>query len=290
MGSLIRVFVVRRNIPDVGNKAAVFPLQLLGFDVDVVNSVHFSNHTGYTNGWEGDVLKGEQLRAILDGLDRNGLLSSVGHVLTGYIGSISFLEAVLDVINTIRMKHKVRFVCDPVLGDKGEFYVPKELVQVYREKVIPIADVLTPNQFEVEQLTGIDVKTLNDAKMACQALHDMGPSLIFITSCEFSEREMSILASQRRENEIQLWHIACPILAGHFTGTGDLCASLLLAHTARDPDNLPAAMEKVINTMFAVIERTSKNGGDSVQSRELRLVQSKLDIENPPQRFKAERI
>ena len=132
----------------MGNKSAVFPLQLLGFDVDVVNSVQFSNHTGYPNGWEGDVLAGDELRALVNGLQRNHLLDHTGHVLTGYIGSASFLEAVLEVVQTLRAKSagKVRFVCDPVLGDRGEFYVPKELVVLYREKVLPLADVVTPNE------------------------------------------------------------------------------------------------------------------------------------------------
>jgi len=82
----------------VGNKAAVFPLQLLGFDVDVINSVQFSNHTGYQKSWEGDVLNGEQLGSLLDGLERNELLRNTGHLLTGYIGSESFLRVVIKVI------------------------------------------------------------------------------------------------------------------------------------------------------------------------------------------------
>lgn len=134
----------------MGNKSAVFPLQLLGFDVDVVNSVHFSNHTGYAGGWEGDVLGGDQLRAIMAGLERNGLLSGIGHVLTGYIGSETFLEAVLDVVQTLRSAGEtVRFVCDPVLGDLGKFYVPKQLVGLYRDRVLPLADVVTPNQVRI---------------------------------------------------------------------------------------------------------------------------------------------
>ena len=82
----------------------MFPLQLLGFDVDVINSVHFSNHTGYQGGWTGDVLNGDQLRSILDGLEKNGLLHDVSHLLTGYIGSASFLEAVMDVLKTLRQR------------------------------------------------------------------------------------------------------------------------------------------------------------------------------------------
>jgi pyridoxine kinase len=260
----------------------------------VVNSVHFSNHTGYKEGFEGDVLKGDQLRAIMAGLKRNELLQDIGHVLTGYIGSESFLEAVLEVIKTVREQNgsKIRFVCDPVLGDKGQFYVPIELVRLYREKVIPLADVLTPNQFEVEQLTGIEIKTMEDAKRACHQLHEMGPSLVFITSMELGTDTMAILASERsaHTSTTTAWRIDCPILPGHFTGTGDLCAALLLAHTAREATNIPAVMEKVINTMFAVLERTLESAGDTVKSRELKLIQSKDIIEDPPQRFKAERI
>lgn len=279
----------------VGNKAAVFPLQLLGFDVDVINSVHFSNHTGYSGGVEGDVLNGNQLRQVLHGLEKNCLLKNVGHLLTGYIGSESFLEAVLDVLRTVRKANAhVRFVCDPVLGDGGSFYVPKELVSVYREKVIPLADVVTPNQFEVEQLTGISVKTIEDAQAACQKLHTMGPKLVFITSMILSadESSIAILASQRQDDgQDEVWRIDSPVLPGVFTGTGDLCTALLLGHTAKDPSNLATAMERVSNTMFAVIKRTTEDSSaDCTASRELRLVQSKHDIENPPATFQAYRI
>jgi len=277
----------------VGNKAAVFPLQLLGFDVDVVNSVHFSNHTGYAQGVEGDVLQGEQLVQILKGLERNGLLQNVGHLLTGYIGSESFLQQVIHVLTTLRKHRKVRFVCDPVLGDAGQFYVPRELVQLYRDDVIPLANVVTPNQFEVEQLTGIAVKTIQDALKACAALHKMGPDLVFITSIVLEgDDSIAILASQQSsDGTTQAWRVDSPLLPGQYTGTGDLCAALLLGHTALIDNDLPAAMEKVANTMFAIIQRTHKSSGDgSVASRELKLIQSKNDIENPPGSFKAYQI
>lgn len=133
----------------VGNKAAVFPLQLLGFDVDVINSVQFSNHTGYPSGWEGEVLDGTMLEKLVDGMDRNGLLSAfdgddldsgrIGHVLTGYIGSESFLRAVVNVVKKLKgLNPKCRYICDPVLGDMGRFYVPKELVEIYKSDVLPV--------------------------------------------------------------------------------------------------------------------------------------------------------
>ena len=305
-------------LEDVGNKAAVFPLQLLGFDVDFVNSVHFSNHTGYENGLTGDVLQGDQLRDILHGLNNNSLLEDVGYLLTGYIGSTSFLKAVLEVVDKLRSSADgVRYICDPVLGDDGKFYVPPELVQVYKESLIPLADVVTPNQFEVEQLTGISVTTMEDARKACKVLHSMGPSIVFITSVIFEKdsastidasttAEITIIGSRRwsqregaKDNKSdpkrididgdEVWRIDCPLLPGSYTGTGDLTAALLCGHLAGNgfDKDLSIPMEKVVNTMFVVIQRTKSFSGVSAKSKELKLIQSKYDIENPPATYQA---
>lgn len=298
----------------VGNRAAVFPLQLLGFDVDFINSVHFSCHTGYQHFPHGQVMNGDELRTILEGLEKNGLIGNdgedggdndqaIGSVLTGYIGSTSFLEAVLDVLGTVRKYNpEARFLCDPVMGDDGEFYVPKELVEVYKTVVIPKADVVTPNQFETEQLTGIKVETTEDARRACEALHEMGPSVVFMTSAILKEGDnnkgsdddaddkiITIIASKRSkvDGKQQLWRIDCPKIPGSYTGTGDVTASLLLGHLESHPDDLPLVMEKVINTMYLLIQRTHNGKGKTVRSKELRLIQSKDIIENPPSTFKA---
>jgi pyridoxine kinase len=186
----------------VGNKAAVFPLQLLGFDVDIINSVQFSNHTGYPFGFEGEVLDGSRLLKLIDGMERNGLLSSysddvcctsrIGNILTGYIGSESFLNAVVSVVQKLKgLNPKCRYVCDPVLGDNNEFYVPRELVGIYQREVLPLADVITPNQFEIEQLTGIAIRSVQDAQRACCVLHNMGVNLVLITSIVFPASDES---------------------------------------------------------------------------------------------------
>jgi pyridoxine kinase len=298
----------------VGNKSATFPLQLLQFDVDVINSVHFSNHTGHPCGFEGDVLQGDQLRSILKGLQRNGLLEGIGHLLTGYIGSESFLRAVLDVLKTLRSRNNgvCRYVCDPVLGDydgegeEGRFYCPPQLADIFRDEVLPLANVVTPNRFEAEQLTGIKIRTLADAQSACKTLHDLGPELVFITSAIFDgkgdheeaidskeEKLMTILASKRTSSgdakRDEIWRIDSPIIDGTYTGTGDLCAALLLAWTEKE-SNLQTAMEKVAGTMYSVIKATSECSGKTVASRELRLIQSKNLIENPPALFTASRV
>jgi pyridoxine kinase len=317
--SLQRVLSIQSHVVHgyVGNKAAVFPLQLLGLDVDFINSVQFSSHTGYAHFPYGQVLNDTQLLTLLEGLETNHLLENVGFLLTGYIGSMAFLRAVaLDVFQTAkRCNPQLQFVCDPVMGDHGKFYVPPELAQVYREEVIPLADVVTPNQFEVEQLTGIRISSLDDAKHACAKLHSMGPGIVFLTSIVLDDYPgvISIIASSKTEitnnsndksatTEYEHWKIDCPKIPGSFTGTGDVTAALLLGHLAKSrPDNnnnnnnprsdvLKHAMEKVINTMYELIERTYLAQGDTVQSRELQLIQSKDIIECPPTRFHAVRL
>ena len=295
----------------VGNKAAVFPLQLLGYDVDFINSVHFSCHTGYQHFPHGEIMDGTQLRTILEGLEVNGLLgnssdedpptpdSQIGSILTGYIGSVSFLEAVIDVIECVRKYNpNVKYVCDPVLGDDGAFYVPEELVNVYKTVVFPKADIVTPNQFETEQLTGIEVKTFEDARQACLTLHKIGPSVVFITSALLEgegedDKAITIIASKSTDkgSTQQMWRIDCPIIPGSFTGTGDVTASLLLGHLQDlGEDNLPLVMEKVINTMYVLILRTHVAKGKTAQSKELKLIRSKDIIENPPATYKAQAI
>ncbi|KAL2241436.1 UNVERIFIED_CONTAM: Pyridoxal kinase [Sesamum indicum] len=236
----------------VGNKSAVFPLQLLGYDVDPINSVQFSNHTGYPT-FKGQVLNGDQLWDLIEGLEANNLLYYT-HLLTGYIGSVSFLNTVLKVVDKLRsINPNLTYVCDPVLGDEGKLYVAQELVSVYREKVVPVASMLTPNQFEAELLTGFRIVSEQDGREACNILHAAGPS----------------------------------------KGTGDLMTALLLGWSNKYPDNLDKAAELSVSSLQALLVRTvndyTRAGHDCQSSSlEIRLVQSQDDIRNPEIKYKAE--
>jgi pyridoxine kinase len=107
----------------------------------------------------------------------------VDHLLSGYIGSVSFLRAVLAVYSSIlSVNPNIRYICDPVLGDNGKFYVPKELVEIYRDEVLKVACIITPNQFEAEKLSGVDdICDIESAKAAINALHALGPEIVVIT-------------------------------------------------------------------------------------------------------------
>ncbi|XP_050941473.1 pyridoxal kinase isoform X2 [Cucumis melo] len=256
----------------VGNKSAVFPLQLLGYDVDPINSVQFSNHTGYPT-FKGQVLNGGQLWDLIEGLEENELLYYT-HLLTGYIGSVSFLNTVLEVVDKLRLVNpKLTYVCDPVMGDEGKLYVPEELVSVYREKVIPVASVLTPNQFEAEQLTGLRIQSEGDGREACNILHAAGPS---------------------KGQAPEQFKIVIPKIPAYFTGTGDLTTALLLGWSNKYPERLDLAAELAVSSLQAVLRRTMndyKSAGHDPQSSslEIRLIQSQDDIRKPKVEFKAER-
>lgn len=180
-------------------------------------------------------MNGDDLDSLLKGLDENGLIEDVQYVLTGYIGSATFLAAIRNVILRVKAdKRSFRYLCDPVLGDNGKFYVPPELVGLMKSDIIPLADIVTPNQFEVEQLTGITIRTIEDAKKAATLFHDLGPSIVFFTSLELPSDEQSgkiiIFASQRKRSDGETlqdeFHlINCPKIEGSFTGTGDLTSA-----------------------------------------------------------------
>ncbi|PIA33518.1 hypothetical protein AQUCO_04100156v1 [Aquilegia coerulea] len=219
----------------VGNKSAVFPLQLLGYDVDPINSVQFSNHTGYPT-FKGQVLDGQQLCDLIEGLEANNLLYYT-HLLTGYIGSVSFLNTVLQVVDKLRtINPKLTYVCDPVMGDEGKLYVPPELVSVYREKVVPVASMLTPNQFEAEQLAGFKIDSESAGLEACNILHAAGPSKVVITSMHIGDNLCLIGSHQKVKGQPpEQFKIVIPKIPAYFTGTGDLMTALLLGWSNVSP-------------------------------------------------------
>ncbi|KAL6847069.1 hypothetical protein ACP4OV_022922 [Aristida adscensionis] len=307
----------------VGNKSAIFPLQLLGFDVDPINSVQFSNHTGYPT-FRGQVLNGNQLWDLIEGLEENELLHYT-HLLTGYIGSVSFLNTVLQVVHKLRsVNPDLIYVCDPVLGDEGKLYVPEDLISVYQQKVVPVSSMLTPNQFEVELLTGLRITSEQDGLRACNTLHSAGPRKVVVTSALIEGKLLLIGSHKKTETHATCESITClcnrnsrassscmcisspveqppeqfkieiPKIPAYFTGTGDLTTALLLGWSNKYPDNLETAAELAVSSLQAVLRRTVEDykraGFDpSTSSLEIRLIQSQDDIRNPEVTCKAVR-
>lgn len=267
----------------VGNKSATFPLQLLGFEVDAINSVQLSNHTGYKC-VKGQVLDANDLGELMDGLRTNDL-DRYTHLLTGYAGSASFLKRIAQLVNELKKKNpELIYVCDPVMGDNGKMYVPDELLDIYKEDIIPLADIVTPNQFELELLTGRKVNSLSEVQKAIEELHSKGPKTVVVSSTEIGKNLITVASSQ---NERVMIKLEIPRLPAAFTGSGDLFAALLLAHSHLEGSIKPA-LEKTVNTLYDVLKKTHEysNGlhcesAQPARKIELRLIQSKKLIENP---------
>lgn len=273
----------------VGNCAAVFPLQLLGYDVDVIPSCILSNHTGYKNGTAGLRFSGDDLTKLVNGLRENHLLDQVTHILTGYIGNPSFLTVIAETVRNLRQTYSddIIFVCDPVLGDHGKLYVPAEQIQIYKDNVLHLASIITPNAFELGLLTNINITTESDAFEACERLHSQyGIPKVFVTGTQLRHQSniLSILASIRHNGKVTRFAVDADALSCTFTGSGDLLSALLLAWLHRLPDHPQDACVHAMASVTAVLIRTKslpKSHGDCSMP-ELRLVQSQQDILHPP--------
>lgn len=288
----------------VGNKSAVFPMQVLGFEVDPINSVQFSNHTGYKQGFKGQVLNEKELAEVYSGLVDNDLHKLYTHLLTGYVGNPTFLREIANILKSLRaVNEKLVYVCDPVMGDDGIMYVPKELLPIYRDEIVPLADIITPNQYEVELLTGKQIQSEKDIWEAVQWFHEKGVGTVAISSSELGSKDTLLaFVSKRVATGTERFRLAIPKQGNNiirFTGTGDLFASLFLAHSTLTNYDMGATLERVIASLQAVITKTLSYIPEEVltgkvavtsQQRELKLVQSKDDIEHPKITLRCERM
>ncbi|XP_033117147.1 pyridoxal kinase-like [Anneissia japonica] len=286
-----RVLSVQSHVVSgyVGNKAAVFPMQVLGYEVDFINSVQLCTHTQYEL-IKGQVLNADELKCLYDGIKGNGI-NRYSHLLTGYVGSTSFLHEVIRVVKDARDANaNMTYVCDPVMGDNGRFYVPEDLMPIYRDELLPLADIVTPNQFEAELLSGMKITNEVEALKAMQTLHDKGVKTVVLSSYETGKEDtLTLLGTQLKNGKKTGCKIEYPKLNMRFTGTGDVFSALLLVWTHKYPDNLQLACEQVISTMQGILQRTYKEaqllagpgGTPSPAQSELRLIDSKVDIENP---------
>src|SRR3984885_9910602 len=173
----------------VGNASAVFPLQRLGAEVWSINTVQFSNHTGYGH-WTGQVYSGDSVRELVDGIAARDVLKHCDAVLSGYMGDAAIGHAILHAVERVRaVNPNVVYCCDPVIGDTDTgVYVRPGIEEFLCDRALPQADIATPNRFEVERLTGLDCATMDMAKQAvtrlAEGMRAGGPRCVLMTSLE----------------------------------------------------------------------------------------------------------
>jgi len=270
----------------VGNSAAVFPLQRLGYEVWPVHTVQFSNHPGYGD-WQGQVFAAEHIGAVVDGLAARGALESCAAVLSGYLGSASLGRVVAETVERVRAANPAAlYLCDPVMGDRETgLYVPEEIPAFLRARAVPLADVLTPNLFELEQLAGRRLADRTEAVAAARELRALGPSVVVVTSLRDGDTPadaIDILAVTAES----AWQVRTPYLplTPPINGAGDALAALFLGHYLKNRET-PAALADAAAAVFAVVSATQTAG-----TRELQLIAAQDEMMCPSRRFPAERI
>lgn len=267
----------------VGNSAAMFPLQRLGFEVWPIPTVLFSNHTGY-GAFRGRPVGADWQREILSGLEERGALARTRAVLSGYLGDPATAEVVVEAVERVR-RHRsdAIYACDPVIGDDGRgVFVRAGIPELLRERIVPMATIVKPNRFELSALSGIEVASLADALEAARALRARGPELVVVTSLSLPEREgeLGMLA----DTEDGSWLVWTPRLPITLNGTGDAFAALLLGEWLATGD-AETALGRTASAIYALVEATWRAG-----SRELLLVEAQASIVEPPHLFAPTRL
>ncbi|HZH48078.1 MAG TPA: pyridoxal kinase PdxY [Roseococcus sp.] len=265
----------------VGNASAMFPLQRLGAEVWAVNTVQFSNHTGY-GAWRGQVFGAELVRDCVQGIGERGVLSTCDAVLSGYMGEAAIGEAILDAAAQVKAANPAAlWCCDPVMGDVGRgIFVRPGIPEFLRSRAMPRADIATPNRCELEWLTGLAVASLADAKRAIAALQAMGPRCVLLTSLELGENEIGMVAADGDE----AWLVTTPILPLSVNGAGDATAALFLFHWLRTRQ-AGEALAATTSAIFGILRRTAELG-----ARELQVVAAQEELVRPSRSFAAIRI
>ena len=237
----------------VGNKAATYPLQSMGYDVWPVNTVQFSSHTGYNN-WQGDVFSREHIKKIINAIEDLGVINQCKAILSGYMGSSDICLEVSETAQRFKaLNNKVVYLCDPVMGNNSCFVKP-EVVDFFKKSLK--ADIITPNQFEAEMLSGIQIKTAKDLQNIAEYFHELGILIVVITGIKINHSNTFVFISDGQHQHIipnKEYHFEVPI-----NGTGDLFSAIFLGSYLVNYDALQAAknsiyyMNKVVeNTMIA---------------------------------------
>ncbi len=267
-----------------GNSAALFPLQRLGKVVWPVMTVHFSNHTGYGD-WKGPLLTSQDIADVIEGVAARGALERCEAVLSGYQGAEDVGSVILDAVAEVKAASPgAIYCCDPVMGDVGRgMFVRPGIPEFMRDQVVPAADVITPNHFELDFLAGRETSTYDQLLDAVEEVRRSGPSVVLVTSTVLDETPEGML-DMVAVSDAGAWRTRFPRLDVNPPGAGDLTTAVFLANLL-DGRPLDEALARTTASVFAVVAATAEAG-----ERELRIIQAQDELADPSRTFGAERL
>jgi pyridoxine kinase len=268
----------------VGNASATFPMQRLGVEVWPIHTVQFSNHTGY-GAWKGRVFDAPIIEELVAGIGERGVLPSCDGVLSGYMGSADIGNAILSAVKKVREANpRALYCCDPVIGDVGRgVFVRPGIPEFLRDQALAQADIVTPNHFELDYLSGLVTDTLADVKEAVAAVQRLGPRVVLVTSLHTRETPQDSIDLLVGEGGA-FWRVRTPKLSLNVNGAGDAIAALFFVHYVRT-DSAATALGEASASIYGLLKRTADAG-----SREILIVAAQDEFVAPTQRFPVEAI
>ena len=268
----------------VGNSAAVFPLQRIGVEVLPVYTVNFSNHTGY-GAWRGPLIDPADVREVLAGVEDRGVFPEIDVVLSGYQGGEGIADVILDAVARVKAANPdAVYACDPVMGNaKSGCFVAPAIPDLLRDRVVPAADIVTPNQFELGYLTRTEPDTLESTLASVDLVRETGPRAVLVTSVERPDREEGTI-EMLAVDDAGAWIVQTPLLPLKANGSGDVTAALFTAHY-RATGDAAAALARTTSSVFDLLSLTHQSG-----ERELQLVEAQEFYAHPRLQFEVRQV
>lgn len=272
-----------------GNSAAVFPMRRMGMEVWPINTVQFSNHTQYQQGWKGIAMPAGHISELVDGLSAIEATHVCDAVLSGYLGSAAQGQEIVTAVNKIKQDNpNAIYFCDPVMGhpEKGCIVAP-EVETFFKESALSSADIIAPNLLELESLTGMTIKTLEQVIEANNQLLEKGVKMVVV-------KHLSRAGIQKDRFEMLLttkegsYHVSRPLYdfdaKRQPVGAGDLISGVMLANLMAGYSPIDA-LERTNATVDSVMQETFNSG-----AYELQLIASQEHFNTPEITVKAEKV
>jgi pyridoxine kinase len=259
----------------VGNSAAVLALQRLGHDVWPVNTVTFSNHPAH-GGFRGRVTPAAEVAELIRGVEERGALGRCDAVLSGYLGEAETAVVVLGAVRRVRAASpRALYCCDPVIGEAHSgVYVRPGVPEAIRDQLVPAADLVKPNAFELAYLAGRPVANLADALAAADLVRSRGPALVVATDVPLDatpDRRGVVLVGPEGA-----WLAETPRRRAPGHGAGDTFTALFVGVYLQRRDGV-AALAHAVAALDAILAATERTGG-----RDLALVATQDALARPP--------
>ena len=259
-------------------------LQRIGVEVLPVYTVNFSNHTGY-GAWRGPLIAPDDVREVITGIEERGVFGQIDAILSGYQGGEGIGDVIIDAVARVKAANPdAVYACDPVMGNaKSGCFVAPAIPVLLRERVVPVADIITPNQFELGFLTDTEPDTLESTLASVDLAHAMGPRTVLVTSVERPDREEGTI-EMLAADEQGAWLVQTPHLPMKANGSGDVTAALFTAHYV-ETGSAKVALERTASSVYDLLKATLESG-----ERELQLVEAQEFYAHPRMQFTARQV